>query len=183
MGTAGQKLLAPVPGLLRKMNLLSGTGMSNATAVPSPLSASAVHPLPKPGLHNGDVMAWYSSWPEPIVIVSDGPYGLGSYPGDPPTHDGLAEWYKPHIEQWSKKATPQTTLWFWNSEIGWATVHPILAAAGLEVSCLSCMGQRQGSYSGECQYQDIADVPSGNRSVRPVCSRVGVLLPTVIDKP
>ena len=112
------------------MNLLSETGMSNTTAALGPLSTSAVYPLPKPGLHKGDVMAWYGSWPEPTVIVSDGPYGLGSYPGDPPTPDGLANWYKPHVEEWSKKATPQTTLWFWNSEIGWATVHPLLAAAG-----------------------------------------------------
>lgn len=81
-------------------------------------------------LYSGDVMGWYDIWPTPVVIVSDGPYGLGSYPGDPPTPDRLAEWYRPHIEQWSQKSTPQTTLWFWNSEIGWATVHPVLAANG-----------------------------------------------------
>lgn len=82
------------------------------------------------GIYQGDVMAWYRTWPAPMVIVSDGPYGLGSYPGDLPTTDGLTEWYTPHVEQWSRKATPQTTLWFWNSEIGWATVHPVLAGHG-----------------------------------------------------
>ena len=82
------------------------------------------------GLYPGDVMKWYNLWPSPVVIISDGPYGLGSYPGDPPTRNELADWYAPHIEQWTTKATAQTTLWFWNSEIGWATVHPVLAAHG-----------------------------------------------------
>ncbi len=99
-------------------------------APPRQQSSSAERTAIEPRLYAGDVMSWYGAWPAPTVIVSDGPYGLGSYPGDPPTPDGLADWYEPHIEEWSKKATPQTTLWFWNSEIGWATVHPILAAAG-----------------------------------------------------
>ena len=85
---------------------------------------------PRPVIHKGDAMSWYDVWPSPTVIISDGPYGLGSYPGDPPTHEGLAEWYKPHAEKWAERASAQTTLWFWNSEIGWATAHPALAAAG-----------------------------------------------------
>jgi len=60
----------------------------------------------------------------------DGPYGLGGFPGDPPTPDGLAAWYEPHAKRWAELSTPQTTLWFWNSELGWATVHPVLVAAG-----------------------------------------------------
>ena len=42
--------------------------------------------------------------------------------------DGLASWYAPHILAW--KSSPQTTLWFWNSEVGWAEVHPVLRKAG-----------------------------------------------------
>jgi site-specific DNA-methyltransferase (adenine-specific) len=64
--------------------------------------------------------------------VSDGAYGLGSFPGDPPTIAGLQEWYQPHIEQWTRHSLPETTLWFWNSELGWATVHPLLVSAGWE---------------------------------------------------
>lgn len=78
----------------------------------------------------GDCIELYKSWPAPTVIVVDGPYGLNSFPGDPPIPDGLAEWYRPYIEAWSQKATPQTTLWFWNSEVGWANVHPVLVASG-----------------------------------------------------
>ncbi len=74
-------------------------------------------------LSQADSLDLYPLWPAPVVIVSDGPYGLGSFPGDPPTTDTLAEWYRPHVEQWSARATPQTTLWFWNSELGWAKFH------------------------------------------------------------
>jgi hypothetical protein len=80
----------------------------------------------------GNVRNFYSRWPQPTVIVSDGAYGLGSFPGDPPTIAGLVEWYRPHIEAWTQHALPETTLWFWNSELGWATVHPLLIASGWE---------------------------------------------------
>jgi site-specific DNA-methyltransferase (adenine-specific) len=79
---------------------------------------------------NADVLALYPTWPHPILIVSDGPYGLSPAFGDIPTPDGLSDWYEPHIASWSRKATPQTTLWLWNSEIGWATLHPLLVSYG-----------------------------------------------------
>ncbi len=66
------------------------------------------------------------------MIVSDGPYGLGSYPGDPPTPGGLVESYAAHVASWSRYALPCTTLWFWNSEIGWATTHSLLDSCGWE---------------------------------------------------
>jgi len=83
-------------------------------------------------IHLGNVRDLYARWAAPTVIVSDGAYGLGSFPGDPHTIDGLAEWYRPHIEAWTRHALPETTLWFWNSELGWATVHPLLVEAGWE---------------------------------------------------
>lgn len=83
-------------------------------------------------LYRGDALDAYGSWPKPSTIVSDGAYGLHLFPGDPPTVDGLIDWYRPHVEAWSAAATPATTLWFWNSEVGWATVHPLLVANGWE---------------------------------------------------
>lgn len=83
-------------------------------------------------LHDGDVADAYCQWPAPDVIVSDGAYGVGGFPGDPRTPEGLAAWYRPHVEAWSKYAQSATTLWFWNTEVGWATVHPVLAANGWE---------------------------------------------------
>lgn len=81
-------------------------------------------------LHHGDSLELVRRWPSPTCIVADGPYGLASYPGDPPTPEGLADCYEPHVRAWSEQATPETTLWFWNSELGWATVHPVLLKHG-----------------------------------------------------
>ncbi len=81
-------------------------------------------------LHRGDVLDVYVEWPQPSLIMSDGAYGVGGFPGDPRTPSELPNWYAPHIENWTKFAHPATTLWFWNTEIGWASVHPLLADAG-----------------------------------------------------
>ena len=78
----------------------------------------------------GDALAAYPGWPTPRAIVSDGAYGVGGFPGDPRTPDGLEDWYRPHVEAWAKHAHPSTTLWFWNTEVGWATVHPLLVDQG-----------------------------------------------------
>lgn len=83
-------------------------------------------------LHRGDAVDAYVEWPRPDLIVSDGAYGVGGFPGDPRTPDELVAWYAPHVEAWSKYSLPATTLWFWNTEIGWATTHPLLAANGWE---------------------------------------------------
>lgn len=87
---------------------------------------------PEVRFHRGDVLEAYLDWPAPDLIVSDGAYGVGGFPGDPRTPEGLTEWYEPHVAHWSKAAKPATTLWFWNTEIGWATVHPLLQAHGWE---------------------------------------------------
>lgn len=64
-----------------------------------------------------------------MVIIADGPYGLGGA-GDLKGAGDLPAWYEPHVRHWTAKATALTTLWFWNTEIGWATVHPVLARHG-----------------------------------------------------
>ncbi len=87
-------------------------------------------------LHKADVSNLYHKWPSPTTIISDGAYGLGLFEGEPQTHDDLVTWYEPHIKAWTERATPQTTLWFWNSELGWASVHPLLIKYGWRyVSC------------------------------------------------
>jgi site-specific DNA-methyltransferase (adenine-specific) len=83
-------------------------------------------------LHRGDALAAYGSWPAPATIISDGAYGVRGFHGDTIGVAGLLDWYGPHVEAWSQYATPATTLWFWNTEVGWATVHPLLAQSGWE---------------------------------------------------
>jgi len=87
-------------------------------------------------IYCGDAADIYKEWNSPVVIISDGPYGVKGFSGDLVSHDGLGDWYEPHIKKWSELATPLTTLWFWNTEVGWATVHPILEKHGWSyVSC------------------------------------------------
>lgn len=78
----------------------------------------------------GDSLTHYASWEAPQVIVSDGAYGILGFEGDTSDHLGMPDWYEPHVKAWSERATAQTTLWFWNSEIGWAAVHPVLERHG-----------------------------------------------------
>lgn len=101
----------------------------------------------------------YRRWPTPICIVVDGPYGVGGFPGDPPTPDKLAEWYAPHIAAWSRHATPQTTLWFWNTEIGWATVHPVLVAHGWEYRSCHVWDKGKGHIAGNANSLTLRKFP------------------------
>ena len=78
----------------------------------------------------GDSMNYYKSWEPPNFIVSDGGYGILGFEGDTSDHLGLPAWYEPHIKAWSECIPKSATLWFWNSEIGWAAVHPILEKYG-----------------------------------------------------
>lgn len=84
----------------------------------------------------GDSLDYYNEWLPPDVIISDGGYGILGFEGDTSDHLDLPEWYEPHIRQWSEKIPRAATLWFWNSEVGWAAVHPVLEKYGWRyVSC------------------------------------------------
>ncbi|MBW7940010.1 MAG: site-specific DNA-methyltransferase [Candidatus Omnitrophica bacterium] len=106
-----------------------------------------------------DVAQLYDAWEPPTVIVSDGPYGVGGFPGDPFTPDALAEWYAPHIAAWSRRSTPETTLWFWNTEIGWATVHPMLAKHGWEYRCAHVWDKGIAHIAGNANTKSLRKLP------------------------
>ena len=101
----------------------------------------------------------YSGWPSPICVVSDGPYGLSGFPGDLPTAKTLVEWYEPHVAAWSQYSTPQTTLWFWNSELGWATVHPLLLQHGWEYRCCHIWDKGIGHVAGNSNTETSRKLP------------------------
>lgn len=81
-------------------------------------------------IYLGNSLDLYAEWDDPKCIVSDGAYGVLGFEGDTSDHTGMPEWYEPHVAAWSARATAQTVLWFWNSEIGWASVHPTLEKYG-----------------------------------------------------
>ncbi len=107
----------------------------------------------------GGVEEIYDKWPEPVAIISDGPYGVQGYPGDPPTHEALAAWYRPHVVEWAKRANSQTTLWFWNTEIGWATVHPLLIEHGFEYRSCHIWNKGIGHIAGNANSQTLRKFP------------------------
>jgi site-specific DNA-methyltransferase (adenine-specific) len=81
-------------------------------------------------VERGNSLDLYQNWPKPTAIISDGGYGVLGFEGDTSDHLDLPHWYEPHVKAWSEYAQPSTTLWFWNSEIGWAAVHPVLEKYG-----------------------------------------------------
>ena len=81
-------------------------------------------------LFEGDVRSAYERWPTPSTIISDGAYGVRGFHGDTVDSTDLVDWYRDHIEAWTRAATPGTTLWFWGTEVGWATVHAELDRQG-----------------------------------------------------
>ena len=84
----------------------------------------------------GDFLSYYEKWASPTAIISDGPYGINGFPGDLNSPEELEKWYEPFIDAWTKASTPQTTLWFWNTELGWANVHKMIVSKGWEfVNC------------------------------------------------
>lgn len=100
---------------------------------------TGVNPLQTPSvgmngafIYNADVARLYEHWQAPTCIIADGPYGLGKFPGEPKTVAELPAWYAPHAAAWYRRARPDCTLWFWSSELAWATVHPVLELHGWE---------------------------------------------------
>lgn len=107
----------------------------------------------------GDALDFYSMWASPKVIVSDGGYGVLGFEGDTTDHLNLPEWYEPHIIEWAKVATPQTTLWFWNSEIGWAAVHPVLERHGWRYVNANIWNKGKGHIAGNVNTKKIRRFP------------------------
>ena len=101
----------------------------------------------------------YERWPKPTVIVSDGPYGLSKFPGDPASPNDLGKWYAPHVAAWARRALPETTLWFWCSELGWAEVHPVLKLHGWKYKAAHIWDKGVGHIAGNCNSESIRGFP------------------------
>lgn len=110
-------------------------------------------------LCQGDSLSFYGGWEPPSCIVSDGPYGVKGYKGDLSSADGLAGWYRPHVEAWSSLCLPCCTLWFWNTELGWAEVHPVLKECGWQYACCCIWDKGLGHVAGNVNTQTIGHLP------------------------
>ena len=106
-----------------------------------------------------DALDRYAAWPRPTVIVVDGPYGVGGYPGDPPTPSALGAWYEPHVKAWSEHSSPATTLWFWGTELGWANVHATIEAHDWEYRSCHIWEKGIGHVAGNVNGDSIRRFP------------------------
>jgi hypothetical protein len=110
-------------------------------------------------VEHANALECYENWPTPTTIISDGPYGLSKYPGDAKSADTLVEMYAPHVAAWSKYSSPQTTLWFWCSEVGWAEVHSLLKAHGWSYKAAHVWDKGIGHVAGNCNGDSIRGFP------------------------
>ena len=110
-------------------------------------------------LEHADALERYADWPAPTAIIVDGPYGVAGFPGDPPTPDGLADWYEPHAAGWAEHASPETSLWFWGTEISWAIVHPVLDRHGWEYRTTHVWDKGIGHIAGNVNGNTIRRFP------------------------
>ncbi len=138
-----------------------------------PIHTPSISPIE---IEMADALQCYGRWPAPTVIVSDGAYGVGGFPGDPPTPEGLIDWYAPHVAAWSRYALPETTLWFWGTEVGWATIHSLLTQHGWEYRTLHVWDKGVAHVAGNVNGKSIRRFPI----VTEVCAQYvrKVLLPT-----
>lgn len=110
--------------------------------------------------YHNNVLDIYNQWPSPIAIISDGPYGIDGYEGDAHKPHNLSEMYLPHIKAWSKAATSQTTLWFWCTEVGWATVHPLLEQHGWQYRGCNIWDKGIEHIAGNCNGKTMRKFPT-----------------------
>lgn len=125
----------------------------------APVGGHGVILLGAASLHHADALSCYAEWRQPTCIISDGPYGLGKFPGEPPTPDGLAEFYAPHAAEWARHSLPCTTLWFWNSELGWAKSHAALELHGWQYEEAVVWDKGIQHVAGNCNSRTIRGVP------------------------
>jgi site-specific DNA-methyltransferase (adenine-specific) len=155
------------------MPALSSRPLGRGVAV-APAPQAFLHRAPGVHLSLGDSLSAYPTWDTPTVIVSDGAYGIQGFEGDTADADSLPDWYAPHIDAWSARATGRTTLWFWNTEVGWATVHPLLQQMGWRYISLNIWNKGKGHIAGNVNTGTLRRFPV----VTEVCAQY-VYVPTV----
>lgn len=110
-------------------------------------------------LVNGNSLAQYHKWQKPNVIMSDGAYGVLGFKGDTVSHEGLVEWYEPHVRAWSEFSEPGTTLWFWNTELGFASLHGLLERHGWEYMSCNIWNKGIQHIAGNCNLKVLKSFP------------------------
>lgn len=137
-----------------------------STAKPE-LGATKTKVIGATRINLGNALHCSSDWPAPTTIIVDGPYDGSGFPGDPGTHRELPAAYAAHIAAWTQHALPETTLWFWGTEVGWATVHSLLNQHGWDYRGLHIWDKGIGHIAGNVNSKTIRGSPIATE----VCAR------------
>jgi hypothetical protein len=160
MKARGMRGNAELPTAARSLKRAATSSVGRGRAVVrTSVPASASHADELVTLHHADSLACYPAWPAPVAIVSDGAYGVLGFEGDTSDHLDIPDWYEPHVKAWSEAATAETTLWFWNSEIGWAAAHPVLEKHGFRYVNSNTWNKGVGHIAGNVNTQKIRRFP------------------------
>lgn len=138
------------------LDCLNGVSKRTTNGVQSLVPTTVINSV---RIENADASSLYKTWLPPTTIVSDGAYGLGLFPGDPYSKDGLVEWYRPHVEAWSQYALPETSLWLWCDELGWATLHPLIEEHGWRYESFHVWNKGVGHIAGNVNGKTIRRFP------------------------
>ena len=137
----------------------STVGRGKAIVLPRRATPEATYVDAWVSLQRADCQDCYAGWQRPAAIISDGAYGILGFEGDTSDHLDLPLWYEPHIRAWSAAAEAHTTLWFWNSEIGWAAVHPVLERHGWRYVNANVWDKGKGHIAGNVHTAKIRRFP------------------------
>lgn len=113
----------------------------------------------KSSIYCGNSLHFYDEWSPPSTIISDGGYGILGFQGDTSNPSDLVDWYEPHIEKWSQSVKGSSSLWFWNSEVGWASVHNKLVEYGWEYRCCNTWNKTKSHIAGNVNTAKLRSIP------------------------
>ena len=147
----------PAPGARR--TAAASTVGRGKSVVRDSAPGSSVYSDARGSLHFADALSCYENWPAPTTIISDGAYGVLGFEGDTAGSLDIPAWYEPHVKAWSARASPRTTLWFWNSELGWAAAHPVLEKHGFRYVNSNTWNKGVGHIAGNVNTQKIRRFP------------------------
>ena len=64
------------------------------------------------------------------LAILDGPYSMGKAAWDRQGIDGLADWYRPHLDDVDRVCGASASLYVWNTAEGWARLDPLIRSFG-----------------------------------------------------
>ena len=119
------------------------------------------HRLSAGSIWEGD---WLEAPLEPgfTLAILDGPYGMGKAEWDKMGVDGLAEFYRPHLERVSDLCAPSASMYVWNTAEGWARIDPVCREMGWTFRALitweKTNGQAQKATADVRTWPDLTEV-------------------------